>query len=87
VPACQFRLLRGHDGVSGYQFFAHSAHHFFCVRCGVHAFSHHFAENAEPLRELYTIDLRCVHPRASRVAQSGDGAACEPATAASAHAR
>jgi hypothetical protein len=57
VPSPLFTLLRGNDGVSGYQFFPNSAHHFFCVRCSVHAFSHRLDDGPE----LYTIDLRSLH--------------------------
>lgn len=58
VPSPLFRVLRGGDGLSGVQFFANSAHHFFCVRCSAHAFSHRL-DNDGP--ELYTIDLRSLH--------------------------
>ncbi|MEY4509551.1 MAG: hypothetical protein RLZZ450_1673 [Pseudomonadota bacterium] len=65
VPSPRFRLLRGNEGLSGYQFFANSAHHFFCARCSAHAYSHQVA--AQPTShepgeqagaDVYTIDLR-----------------------------
>lgn len=72
VPSPRFKLLRGNDGLSGYQFFANSAHHFFCARCSVHAFSHQVEPLAAPigqrpreeLTDLYTIDLRSLHVEA-----------------------
>jgi len=58
VPSPLFSLLRGNEGLSGYQFFANSAHHFFCTRCSAHVFSHELDQGPE----RYTIDLRSLHP-------------------------
>jgi hypothetical protein len=69
VPCSLFTLLSGNDGLSGYQFFANSAHHFFCVRCSAHAFSHRLDDGPE----LYTIDLRSLH--ADRAPGSSERAA------------
>jgi len=60
VAAHAFVLLQGADSLSGYQYFDHSAHHFFCTRCGMHAFSHH-ASAADVQHDAYAIDLRCLH--------------------------
>jgi hypothetical protein len=76
VPSPLFKLLRGDDGLSGYQFFANSAHHFFCARCSSHAFSHQVEPRAvtsgqrelEHDPDLYTIDLRSLHVDARRCA-------------------
>jgi hypothetical protein len=54
-----FELLAGDDQLSGHQFAARSAHHFFCESCGVRSFSRH-AES--PCGEFYTVDLRCLEP-------------------------
>jgi hypothetical protein len=59
VAARAFRLLRGGESLRGYQYFDHSAHHFFCVRCGVHAYSHRLDERSE-MPAAYTVDLRCL---------------------------
>jgi hypothetical protein len=62
VEARGFTLLRGENKLSGYQFFANSAHQFFCACCGAHAFSHQIEASASTTRPLaadsYTIDLR-----------------------------
>ena len=60
-----FRLLKGDESLSGYEFFADSVHHFFCERCGVRTFSHHAAA---PHGDFYSIDVKCLHAgRAPRV--------------------
>lgn len=59
VPARGFKMLRGENKLSGYQFFANSAHHFFCVRCSAHVFSHQVeGASSAPATDVYTIDLR-----------------------------
>jgi hypothetical protein len=39
VSADDFRLLRGADALSEYQFAAHRIHHLFCKHCGIKSFS------------------------------------------------
>jgi len=74
VPARGFKLLRGEEGLSGYQFFANSDHHFFCARCSAHAFSHQVEASASTAQRLgadrYTIDLRSL--QAERAPSSED---------------
>jgi hypothetical protein len=60
-----FVLLAGGEHLTGHQFAARSAHHFFCERCGVRSFSHH-AES--PCGEFYSVDLRCLDGRQQHVA-------------------
>lgn len=38
VPATRFRLLRGADALTTYQFNTMTARHFFCSRCGISPF-------------------------------------------------
>ena len=70
VPSPLFSLLRGNEGLSGYQFFANSAHHFFCVRCSAHAFSHRLDDGPE----LYTIDLRSLHAERTELTRTSTSA-------------
>jgi len=39
VDGDDFRLLRGADALSEYQFGAHRIHHLFCKRCGIKSFA------------------------------------------------
>lgn len=66
VEPQQFRLLIGEESLSGYQFFSESVHDFFCVRCGVRAFSHHMTTSAD---DAYAIDIRTLHSQ--KVATAG----------------
>ncbi|MDB4990812.1 MAG: aldehyde-activating protein [Myxococcaceae bacterium] len=59
APSC-FKLLIGDESLNGYQFFAESVHHFFCVRCGVRVFSHHMSNAAG---DFYAVDVRNLHSR------------------------
>jgi hypothetical protein len=54
-----FTLLIGEESLTGYQFFAESVHHFFCVRCGVRVFCHHVLDSGD----FYTLDIRNLHSR------------------------
>lgn len=38
VPATAFRLLRGEDRLTLYQFHTHVAKHYFCATCGIYPF-------------------------------------------------
>jgi len=73
VPSPLFTLLSGNDALRGFQFFANSAHHFFCARCSAPAFSHRLDDGPE----LYTIDLRSLHAERS---PSSSRAAARPAS-------
>lgn len=55
-----FHLLAGGEHLSGHQFAAQPAHHFFCESCGVRSFSHHAESPCGG--EFYTVDLRCLEP-------------------------
>jgi hypothetical protein len=65
IAPSNFKLLAGAEELSGHQFAAKSAHHFFCERCGTRSFSHH-AESA--CGEFYTVDLRSLDGRQRHVA-------------------
>jgi hypothetical protein len=39
VPAGQFTLISGEDGLSDYQFNKHAIHHLFCATCGIKSFA------------------------------------------------
>lgn len=55
VPDAQFELLAGKDDLVLYQFKSSAASHWFCKRCGIHAFGRpRFA----PTR--YTVNARCL---------------------------
>jgi hypothetical protein len=58
-PSC-FKLLIGDESLNGYQFFAETVHHFFCVRCGVRVFSHHLLDASA---DFYAVDVRNLHSR------------------------
>lgn len=38
VHESRFRLIRGQDFLSAYQFHRHTATHYFCKRCGIYPF-------------------------------------------------
>ena len=59
VPPGCFVLQRGHDSLIGYQFADEDAHHFFCTRCQVRAFSHCAPEQHAG---YYTVDLKALAP-------------------------
>jgi hypothetical protein len=61
----RFTLLAGNERLSGLQFAAQQAHHFFCETCGVRSFSHH---TDNPCGEFYTVDMRCLDRRQRHVA-------------------
>lgn len=56
APAPQFRLLLGHESLIGYQFAREDAHHFFCTRCNMRAFSLCAPEGAA----YYSVDLKAL---------------------------
>lgn len=55
VPQAQFQLLQGEQELSLYQFNEKIAKHFFCKRCGIHAFS---KPRSNP--EAYAVNVRCL---------------------------
>ncbi|HEY6877540.1 MAG TPA: hypothetical protein VI299_05950 [Polyangiales bacterium] len=65
VAPGKFQLLAGSELLSGHQFAADSAHHFFCELCGTRSFSHH-AQGA--CGEFYSVDLRSLGRQQATVA-------------------
>ncbi|MGE0174207.1 MAG: GFA family protein [Oligoflexales bacterium] len=57
VPAAKFKLLKGADVLSDYQFNKKVVHHKFCKNCGVGSFGQGTAPNGEA---TYAINVRCV---------------------------
>jgi hypothetical protein len=55
VPPERFRLLRGEDELTLYQFNQKVAKHFFCRRCGIHAFG-----NPRSNPNAYLVNARCL---------------------------
>ena len=57
VKAPQFRLLKGGETLTDYQFAKKTIHHLFCPNCGVGAFSRGIAPNGE---DTYAVNVRCL---------------------------
>ena len=55
VPAAQFRLLRGADTLSSYQFNTGTARHLFCPVCGIKPF---YVPRSHP--DGYSVNARCL---------------------------
>ena len=55
VAAAQFKLVKGQNDLSLYQFGTMEAKHFFCSTCGIHPFS-----NPRSAPDMYTINVRCL---------------------------
>lgn len=55
VPPDRFRLLQGEDELTLYQFNKKIANHFFCRRCGIHAF-----RNPRSYPDAYVVNVRCL---------------------------
>ena len=51
----QFKLVDGADFLSLYQFDTKEAKHYFCRKCGIHAFS-----NPRAAPKMYSINVRCL---------------------------
>jgi hypothetical protein len=57
VKVPQFKLLKGEDALTDYQFHKKNIHHLFCESCGVGSFSRGIAPNGE---ELFAVNVRCL---------------------------
>lgn len=57
IPASQFKLLRGEEALSDYQFGAKHIHHTFCKTCGVRAFGFGAAPDGST---MYAVNARCL---------------------------
>ena len=55
VPQSRFRLLRGADQLSDYQFNTGTARHLFCRHCGVKSF---YVPRSNP--DGYSVNVRCL---------------------------
>ena len=57
VKKPQFKLLKGADALSDYQFGKKKIHHLFCTSCGIGSFSEGVAPNGD---ETVAINVRCL---------------------------
>jgi hypothetical protein len=57
VPADQFNLKQGIDGLTDYQFGKKHIHHLFCPDCGVASFAR---GNLPQKGEMIAINVRCL---------------------------
>ncbi|MEQ1712447.1 MAG: GFA family protein [Hyphomicrobium sp.] len=57
VPASQFTLVSGTDGLSDYQFGKKAIHHLFCKTCGVRSFGRGTGPDGS---EMVAINVRCL---------------------------
>lgn len=57
VPASQFKLARGTEALTDYQFGKKHIHHLFCSTCGVRSFAR---ANTPDGAEMYAINARCL---------------------------
>ena len=55
VPADRFRLLRGAESLSNYQFNTGTAKHLFCSHCGTKSF---YVPRCNP--DGYSVNVRCI---------------------------
>ena len=61
VPKERFRLIRGRDALTTYEFNTRTAKHFFCSVCGIKSF---YVPRSHP--EGISVNARCLDPRAIR---------------------
>ena len=61
VPKERFRLLRGQDALTTYEFNTRAAKHMFCKRCGIKSF---YVPRSHP--NGYSVNARCLEPDAIR---------------------
>jgi hypothetical protein len=57
VKAAQFKLLKGEDALTDYQFGKKRIHHLFCRSCGIGSFSRGLAPNGD---ETFAINVNCL---------------------------
>jgi hypothetical protein len=57
VPASQFQLERGQEGLTDYQFAKKRIHHLFCARCGIRSFARGIAPGGA---EMVAVNVRCL---------------------------
>lgn len=57
VPAAQFTLLSGEDGLTDYQFNKHNIHHVFCSSCGIKSFARGKRPDGTP---MVAVNVRCL---------------------------
>jgi hypothetical protein len=57
VPASRFRLERGEDATTDYQFNNHVIHHLFCRTCGIKSFARGTGKDKQP---TVAINVRCL---------------------------
>lgn len=53
----QFRLLKGADAQTDYQFNKKVIHHLFCKTCGIHAYGEGLGPNGDP---MVAVNVRCL---------------------------
>ncbi len=58
VPRSRFRLVRGAEDLTEYQFNTGTARHLFCRRCGVKSF---YVPRSNP--DGYSVNIRCLDPQ------------------------